>query len=64
MKLPYAPQTSLFTEREMNAEEFNSLCSELEFSGMAKKFGAETVVTAEYEPPVLNVSFVKEAARL
>ena len=57
---PICPADELFTEREMNAEEFNSLCSELEFSGMAKKFGAESVVTAEYEPPVLNVSFVRE----
>lgn len=33
---PICPADELFTEREMNAEEFNSLCSELEFNGMAK----------------------------
>ncbi len=39
---PICSADKLFSERIMKAKEFAELCSELEFNGMAKRFGAES----------------------
>ena len=59
---PICGSDKLFCEHEKNAEDFNALCTELEFAGMPKRFGMDTSLSANTEcvPNELKVSFVNE----
>lgn len=54
---PICPHDELFAERSINTEDFLALCEELEFNGMAKKFGLEQTATETL--PELHVNFVE-----
>lgn len=54
---PICPHDELFAERSINTEDFLALCEELEFNGMAKKFGLEQTATETL--PELQVNFVE-----
>ncbi len=59
---PICDSETLFCKHEKKADDFTALCTELEFSGMAKRFGMDCVNTENVQciPNELKVSFVKE----
>lgn len=46
---PICPPAEIFSSRSINANKFNSLCEELEFTGMAKRFGTEETESKKIE---------------
>jgi len=58
---PICSPEELFAERSMKHKEFVQLCSELEFSGMAKRFGADESASDEYVQPKTELKITETA---
>lgn len=63
---PICPADELFAERSMNHREFAQLCTELEFSGMAKRFGADESAANDgvSEKAELNITEAEDISSL